>query len=402
MIRIIGAGFSGLSLAYFFSKSGLDVEVVEKREKPGGIIHSYVQNEMLIETAANGFLSTRAIEVLFHDIGIVPLETKLESRKKYIFRNGMRRWPLSAIESIGFVFKLLMSLLTQSLKPKTSESLRSWADRVLGQKASDYLIQPMVNGIFAQKIELLSAPMVLGSMFYKKTRGNIRGLISAPNGMGEVILKLQEYLVRRGVRFLYKTDEKNELKCLQHNTFLAIDFFSFQHLVPPSSSFKYVTKTGALHSLSLMRVTLTYKDKISEIDGFGVLFPNVESFNSLGVLANTKIFSNRGRYNESWILSNATDEKLMEYSDEQIVQKILQDRKRLFSEPAEVSAFVVHRWPQTIPSYNMALEDFLLTNSQLTAKLTGNYLGVLGLAGIHERNSKLVADYLEQNKKKAQ
>ncbi len=402
MIRIVGAGFSGLSLAYYFTKQGVPVEVVEKQQRPGGVIQSHFQNDMLVESAANGFLASAAIETLFHDIGVSPLETKKESRNKFIFRGKMRRWPLSLRESLELMLRLVWAKLTRSLKPAPAETVRSWSGRVLGAGAAEYLIQPMVNGIFAQRAELLNADLVLGSLFYKRKKGSKSGLLSAPNGMGEVMSKMQDYLKNKGVQFLYGTDEIFDIKYLQHNTFLAIDYFSFQNSIPKYSSSKDVTKKNAFRSLSLVRITVNFNSSVDEINGFGVLFPNVEEFNALGVLANTKIFSNRGQYNESWIFSDSTAENLMDFSDEEIIQKIKTDRRRLFSTPFEIKDFVISRWPNVLPDYNLGLRDFLSNNPDLTEKLAGNYLGVLGLTGIHERNGQVVAGFLAKSKERGQ
>jgi hypothetical protein len=130
-----------------------------------------------------------------------------------------------------------------------------------------------------------------------------------------------------------------------------------------------------------------------------VLFPNKENFFSLGVLANSKIFENRGDYNESWILGDSVLPELMILSDAQIIEKIKQDRLRIFPNAVDINDFVIHRWASAVPSYDHVLHQFLEENAELTSHLSGNYLGVLGLAGIHERNSQLVNAYMERNRK---
>lgn len=399
MIRIIGAGFSGLSLAYFFTKHGHPVTVIEKKSRTGGVISSEFRNNMLIESAANGFLASEKLEDMFADIGIQPLSPKKESRKKYIFRNGLRRWPLSIVETILLFARVAFGFVTGGLKPRDHESLKAWAQRVLGLAGNDYLIQPMVNGIFAQKTEILSAKLVLGSMFFKKRRKHLKGLISAPNGMGEVIQKLESYLRAQGVLFELDTDEKTQSNILQHNTFLAIDFESVKSSFALTKIQQPEIKKDDFKSLSLARVTLNFKNKVDQIDGFGVLFPNKEKFFTLGVLANSKIFENRGEYNESWILGDSVLPDLMTLSDTQIVEKIKQDRLRIFSHAVEIKDVVIHRWANVVPSYDDVLRRFLEENAELTSHLSGNYLGVLGLTGIHERNSQIVNAYIERSKK---
>ncbi len=399
MIRIVGAGFSGLSLAYFFTKLGHPVTVIEKKSRTGGVISSEYRSNMLIESAANGFLASEKLEDLFDDIGVQPLSPKKESRKKYIFRNGLRRWPLSFDETILLIGRVAVGFITGGLKPRGQESLKDWAQRVLGLAGNDYLIQPMVNGIFAQKTEILSAKLVLGSMFFKKRRKHLKGLISAPGGMGEVIQKLESYLKNHGVLFVFNTDEKTQPETLQHNTFLAIDFESAKSSFDFSKTQQPEMKKDDFKSLSLARVTLNFKNKVDQIDGFGVLFPNKENFFTLGVLANSKIFENRGEYNESWILGDSVLPDLMSLPDTQIIEKIKQDRLRIFARAVEIKDVVIHRWANVVPSYDNVLRRFLDENEKLTSHLSGNYLGVLGLSGIHERNSQIVNAYIERSKK---
>ncbi|MBL7542367.1 MAG: FAD-dependent oxidoreductase [Bdellovibrionaceae bacterium] len=398
MIRIIGAGFSGLSLAYHFVKRGYAVTLIEKSNRVGGVIQSSRQNQMLVESAANGFLASEKIEELFADIGVKPLETRTESRKKYIFRGRLRRWPLSFSETIILIGRLAWAVVTGRRKPQAYETLHAWAQRVLGNAGDVYLIQPMVNGIFAEKTNLLNAQLVLGALFYKKKKKSKRGLLSAAGGMDEVMQKIKDYLVSHNVRIEFEKDPFLDESILQHNTFLATNFQTAYSVLCHSSLLNTVSKTDGLRSLSLVRVTLNFKKVTDEIDGFGVLFPNVENFNAIGVLANTKIFEHRGEYNESWIFSNSTQPHLLSWSDEQIKDKISLDRQRLFKSVFEIKDMTVHRWPDVIPSYNHDLKQFLDEHSSLTQNITGNFLGVLGLTGIHERNAALVEKYMRTEK----
>lgn len=398
MIRIIGAGFSGLSLAYHFVKQGVPVTIVDKRARPGGVIDSYVHKGVLIESAANGFLASEKIEELFKDIGLELLPTKQESKKKYIYRNGLKRWPLTIFESIVLVLKFTFAFITGQKSARSNESLKHWADRVLGPAGNSYLIQPMVNGIFAQKTAMLDAQLVLGSLFFKKKKGSVKGLMSSKNGMGEVILKLENWLKQRGVHFIYGETEKINSNPMQHNTFLATDLYSLNSAFTNFKPQNLLTKQDDLKTLSLARITISFKFCATQIDGFGVLFPNEERFNALGVLANTKIFENRGEYNESWIFADSNTPNLMNLSDSEVLERIIQDRKRLFSTVFEIKDCTVHRWPNVIPSYDAGLKKFLSDNQELTSHLAGNYLGVLGLTGIHERNHQLVASFMEKRK----
>lgn len=112
MVQIIGAGFSGLTLAYFLVKKGVAVRIFEKSTRAGGLISSRRVDGTLIETAANGMLSNALVEEMAQAIGIELYETKKESRKRYILRRTVLwRWPLSIAESFQFAWHFLPRLL---------------------------------------------------------------------------------------------------------------------------------------------------------------------------------------------------------------------------------------------------------------------------------------------------
>lgn len=399
-VEIIGAGFSGLSLAYFFVKKGFAVKIFDRAAKSGGLIHSFYENEMLIESAANGFLASKKIEELFQDINCEILKTKTESRKKFIYRQGLKRWPLSAIETIHLIGKALWSLISLQIKPRNRETLKEWAHRCLTEKANDYLLQPMVNGIFATHTDKLSAKLVLGSLFFKKEKGTSRGLVSARTGMGEVIQKMQQYLEKKGVVF-----EFNSQKEMYHNTFLATSSINFKKindsnflksLHPLKQPINKKEKFYLANHLNLLRVTLSMKSG-EALEGFGVLFPLVENFHSLGVLVNTNIFENRGIYNESWILAGSEHPEYLKLSDQEIVELIKKDRQRIKNDNFEIAHFKVVRWENVLPVYDQLLQESLESLGTETDKMTGNFLGVIGLSGIHERNYQLVEQYFHDN-----
>ena len=55
-IIIIGGGISGLTIAYWFQKYGLDVTILEKEKRPGGSIRTEKENGYLIECGPNSTL----------------------------------------------------------------------------------------------------------------------------------------------------------------------------------------------------------------------------------------------------------------------------------------------------------------------------------------------------------
>jgi phytoene dehydrogenase-like protein len=69
---IIGAGIAGLSAAYFAQKSGFDVEVYEKHDKPGGLCTSWSRKGYTFDGCIHWLVGTKPgteFYKLWHEIG---------------------------------------------------------------------------------------------------------------------------------------------------------------------------------------------------------------------------------------------------------------------------------------------------------------------------------------------
>jgi oxygen-dependent protoporphyrinogen oxidase len=65
-VIIIGAGLTGLTIAFYLKKAGLNVTVLEKNERTGGVINSYNEEGFLFEAGPNtGVLSHPEVVELF-------------------------------------------------------------------------------------------------------------------------------------------------------------------------------------------------------------------------------------------------------------------------------------------------------------------------------------------------
>jgi protoporphyrinogen/coproporphyrinogen III oxidase len=398
-ITIVGGGFSGLTLALELLKLGFQVEVLEANQW-GGLIQTESRPGMPVETAANSFLSSVRLETLAEEIGCELMPTLKGARKRFIFRGRPRRWPLSLRSSLLVLFWILPRAIfnRKLLAPHEFESVEVWSQRVLNQEIYDYLLSPALQGIYAGDARKLSANLLLGYILKKKTspaelpqapsrKPRLRGSVAPRDGMGDFINKLKAEIIRSGGRL--RGLEVKDLKDLPRPLVLA---------VPPPSLAQILNSTWSqVEMLNLARVTLGFKEPQKRIQGFGILFPKKEDFNSLGVLANSEIFAHRGSlYNESWILGGAGSPEILSLSDEEILDLIQADRRRAlgFSENQEddiIADFQVVRWPQGLTHYTVEHEHFLekLQRSSDQIYLTGNFLGRLGLSKILEQNSEL-------------
>jgi oxygen-dependent protoporphyrinogen oxidase len=394
-VAIVGAGFSGLTLAWYLSQRGCDVVIYEKEKRFGGLISSQRHSKMLIESAANAVMWTKSAEALFRDLEITPVFPQSSARNRYLWRGEKKRWPLTLSESLKLFLKLGPKLLFRkdSLKPKAQQTLEQWGEEHIGQAAVDFLLAPAFQGVYAGSANKLSASLLLARIFdpHRKKDPQYRGLATAPNGMGQLISVLVEKLKARGVRF------------------------EMQAAPPIVDGRKYVIATSASQASSILRevrpvlsqllskiemlpllsVAVCAPTATAKINGFGMLMPRGQSARTLGILSNTSIFADRGAtLNETWILGGATDPEVMQLSDHEVKELIQKEREVLLGDISPVEIVQIHRWPQALPHYSVELEKLLpeiRTHLQSDPEifLTGNYLGSIGLSQILEMNSQL-------------
>lgn len=391
-VHIIGAGFSGLTLAYRLSQKGIPVVVYDKKDRTGGLIQTVKLDQGFAETAAHSISRTVRIEKLCNDLGLSILEPSPLSRKRYIFRNGLRRWPLSKFETFVMVVKALFAKLTGRLRPQKTETLAQWGRRNLGRKASHFLLETAMQGIYAGEAENLSASLILGPMF-NKNRERFKGIVGFQGGMNELIEALTKAVERNGGRFVLRKDVR--MSDLDGSIVVATDAASAAELFAPHQP-KVSRLLEKIEILPLTTVTANYK--LAQLpQGFGCLIPRSQNISAVGVLFNSSIFSRQWTFrSETWIFGGATDKMTVALSDDQLKKTLLSDRKNVLGTLTAPQEVFISRWKKALPHYSIQLENILGELGPLEEKLKeekiylhGNYLSGIGLSKILERTDRL-------------
>jgi oxygen-dependent protoporphyrinogen oxidase len=408
-IHVIGSGFSGLTLAWELRRRGLEVCVYEKSERTGGLIHSVRTNSHLREFAANGILWNERLQRLSEELGVEFYHAKDEAKKRFIYRGGMRRWPLSLKESFLFlknmarVLWLLKVKKDDTVKPQPQESVAEWTLRHFGEEVHQYLVRPALQGIYAGDTRKMSAQLIFkGFLGGGGTSKKWRGTFAPKDGMGSFLETLERKLLQKEVRFSMgakigdgETPPPDEPWVIATPAWEAAKIAG---LKDP----QLAEALSRIHSLSLCTVTLVWPYAREKLNGFGCLFPEKEGFSALGVLSNTDIFENRGpQDSETWILGGFSDPKAATESDEALLARVLRDREKLLGSAQKPDEVFVQKYEKAIPHYDLELEKALediknqLSQNPSQLFLAGNYLGHLGLAKIYDDNI-LLAEKLAQ------
>ena len=378
-IHIIGAGLSGLFSAYAFLKAGFSVVIYEQSDRCGGLIQTHHLNWGLVETAANGLIYTRHVEMMFEDLGLHAQPMQKEFKKRFIFKKSPRQWPLS----IAGTFRLLWGFFYRpEIQPE--ESVRSYGVRRFGQEATEFLIEPALLGVFGASTNDLDARLIKNYFFggpqLKPLNQNIKGTVAPEMGMGQLVEGLRLWLEKNGATFILnkKITSIDLVQMQNEQCVLATEATTAAELLREISP-EHSESLKGVEFRPLSSLTVQYKE-VLPLKGFGCLFPLKEKFNSYGVLFNNCIFKNRSEKDSAtWILPDATS------SEAQLLNQIALDAKRVFGFQPTVENDSLTRWPKALPLYNKNLASFLKLLKQKPIRnidLIGNYTGMIGLAKI--------------------
>ena len=386
-VAVLGAGFSGLTLAYALKKRGLDVEVFESRAAAGGLIQTTYQ-KVLVEAAAHALLASADVEELFKDLQIELVKAGYVSNSKWIFRNTPKKWPLT--------FKESFKAFGIPKKPVPGETVEEWVQRSSSSTLCDFVVAPGLQGVYGAQPEQLSATLIAGGFLNKSLKpkkAHLSGSVAPLNGMAELMQKLAQ-----NVKVHFNSFETVEsLENRFRSVVVATSIRDASKLLQQVNS-ELAAQLADVPLVSLLSATISFKNKSNRIQGFGCLFPKKENFESLGVLFNSDIFPKRGQNSETWIFAGDHADE----SSQMLLKRILSDRKRIEAQDIDVDFCEMHRWPQVLPLYGLRLEKLLAqwpepSPFEFGAKvrdriyLSGNYLGGIGLAKILSYNKRLAA-----------
>lgn len=248
-VGIVGGGLSGLAAAYYLNRAssaeGLDLEItlLEKASRLGGVVRSRRVGEFLLEDGPEAFVSYKpAARRLADELGLGAdlLGSRDDRRKVYVleaeglnplpegmvFLAPVRRrafWSTASLSPAGKARALLEPWIPRS---RTDTSVRKFFHRRLGREFTRRVAEPLVSAIYGGDIRHLSMESALPLLSrLEQTQGSLRrGFLRRPlesssqplplfltlrNGMQQLTDGLRERLggvqIRTGVSGLHLT-----------------------------------------------------------------------------------------------------------------------------------------------------------------------------------------------------
>ncbi len=405
-IGIIGAGISGLTLAYELQKSGLPYRLWEATGTPGGYIRSVRDDRYLRELGPNSLLGDDALLTWLDELGLTNdiIFSKPVSKTRYIFRNGQYRklpsGPPSLLFSDFFSWKTKLAIVKElsnktravTLPNQPGETLAQFFRRRFSDEIVEYALGPFVAGIYAGDPEQLLVSETFPSLLqYEQEFGSVlKGLInnqrtvsrrqsfSFRNGMQTLPIALAQQLtnasfsspvqeidrIKHGWLVVTKSGSTTVDKLvICTDTQATAQLVESQHPVLATALrlVEYPPMT-AVHSV-YKRASVAHP-----LDGFGALNPKAEQRFSAGHIWSSSTFDFRCPDDEVLITTfvggtqSAANARL---ADEVIFANVHQELSAAFGITTEPVRRNLYRWERAIPQYN----ETLLTVRQQVPKL---------------------------------
>lgn len=454
-VGIIGAGISGLTLAFELLEKGYDVTVFEAGSEPGGAMKSYQSDEgWVADIGPNTIMArTTALQELVDRIGITDRQVfaNRESKKRYVVRDSAAvALPSSAGDFIKTSFfstaaklNLLKEPFIPAWKNNHEETLADFVQRRLGQEFLDYAINPFVAGVYAGRPDNLSVrhafprlyeveqnygSLILGQILGARKRRKREDvpktesrLFSFDKGTGVLTEALADRLGEhlKTEHQVVSIEEQNSNWQLTYRSGNKEEKSSFDHIVLTTPVHRLddieFHLNGNFPKETLQRIwyppvtsmVLGFRrDQIKHsLDGFGMLVPAVEPFQILGTLFSSTLFPGRAPKDHvtlTTFVGGARYPKLALKSKDEIKSIVLQDLEKLLGvEGSPVFEQTTH-WEKAIPQYDLnygtckvAMDD--VERQHPGFHFAGNYRGGISVSDCIT-NAQSLADRIHKKR----
>lgn len=408
------------------------VEVVDGLPRAGGVIESLKVGDCLIESGPDSFITNKPYMLeLCDELGIrdrvVPVNKK--NRGAMVVHRGklvplpegfimlapslIAPFAASPILSIPGKIRAMLDLVLPARESKEEESLASFVRRRFGAEVLEKLAQPMVAGVYVGDAEKLSAEFVAERFVaMERTAGSvIRGLMaerekasasetsgaryglfaSFDGGLQVVVDSLLKAMGPVNFRFGEKVQSVSPSKTAStkpgFDVKLSSGTISCDKLVltAPASVCSHLVKEsmpelalplGMIKAASSAVINFVFeKNQISHaLNAFGAVIPEGEvARNNLTIIAFALASLKYPRCPENKIIIRAftggvKGEKFLALSDDELIVRSLRDLNLLLGIKGEPSHKAVHRWPVSMPQFDVGHRAVL---SQIDEALAG-------------------------------
>jgi len=428
---IVGAGISGLTCAYHLRKSGIDAQIVEAADRPGGVIRSDRRDGFLLELGPQSFSGTPQILDLCRDLGIQNelLEAPPRAPRFLLLNGQLKPAPLSppaffasSLFSAKTKWSILRDALGRSTPPYIDESVAAFTRRKFSAELLDKLVGPFVSGIYAGDPEKLSLRAAFPQLHEaERAAGSVlRGMLRAAkstkgpkqrptlqtfrNGNETLIKALAASLgpaLRCGVevtslnhggagrpwggaRFVVNTKSRAGSESIVVDHLVLATTPNIAANLLKNAPEPIDSRLSEIEFAPIAVVSLGYARETigNSLDGFGFLIPRSEKVRILGTVWNSSIFPSRAPDDCVLLTSfvgGATDPDAAFLPAEDIFALVHRELAAILSIRQPPSFSNVQSYERALPQYNLGHLDRAQSPSEFGFRCTnlwlaGNYL----------------------------
>ncbi|MFO7864618.1 MAG: protoporphyrinogen oxidase [Salinivirgaceae bacterium] len=433
-ICIIGAGITGLTLAYHLKKKGKRVTVIDKSAKVGGVIQTIKEDGFIYESGPNtGVLSNPELVELFEELNGVNLETaNADSKKRWILKNNtFHALPSSLMGGVTtplFTFADKLRILGEPWrKPGTNphETLADLVRRRMGKSFLDYAIDPFISGIYAGDPENIIPKYALPKLYNleQKYGSFIRGAIkkskepktdrekkatkevfSAEDGLYNLVSALEDAIGKENIvlnckQTVIAPEEKGfkvegmigdtePIEILANKVVSTVPSPEIGNLIPFAAREDVETIRQLVYAKVVQVVFGFTSWKGIKLDAFGGLIPRLENRKVLGILFPSSIFKRRapeGGALLSVFVGGMRHPEIIDMPDNELFRLAQETVQQTLKSDSEPELKRVFRYRNAIPQYTDTTPERLAAIERIEKAypgliLAGNIRDGIGMA----------------------
>lgn len=435
-IIIIGAGLTGLTTAFWLSRKGADVHILERSDRVGGQIRTFREAGFTFESGPNtGVVSYPEVAELFAALSpSCRLETAHEEAKRRLIWKGdhFRELPsglYSAITTPLFTPGDKFRILGEPFRAKGTnpdESVGELAARRLGKSFLDYAVDPFLSGVYAGDPLKLVTRYALPKLYHLEQEygGFIRGTIakmrqpktdrdrlatkkvfSADGGLDNLTEALAATIGREHItlsasnisilpeagkwEITYRSANE-ETRLLADKVITTVGAYSLPELLPfvPKEEMAAISN---LHYAPVIQASVGFRTTGDlKFEAFGGLVPSCEKKDVLGILFPSACFDKRspeGGALFSFFIGGVKHAGLTTWPENELKALIGHELHAMLKFPVDIQPDLIRifRHPQAIPQYEQNSGLRFSTIETLEHRypgliLAGNMKGGIGMA----------------------
>ena len=435
-IAIIGAGLTGLTTAFWLTRAGKQIQIIERQNRAGGQIRTFQENGFVYESGPNtGVVSYPEVAELFAALSPdCTLETaREESKKRWIWKgNKFHALPsglVSAVTTPLFTLYDKFRILGEPFRAKGTnpdESVAELAARRLGKSFVDYAVDPFLSGVYAGNPHTLVTRHALPKLYNleqdygsfikgtiakaklpkserdklatKKVFSAVGGLERLAEALVKAIGKEQITLSASEVKIqpqdnqwliTYRTPE-GEQSLIANKVVTTCGAYALPDLLPfiPKEDIGQISN---LHYAPIIQASVGFHNTRGlQFGAFGGLVPSKEKKDVLGILFPSACFVGRSPEEGamiSFFIGGVRHADMLDWTDEQLNKMILKNIHSMLKFPADAQPDLIkiHRHQKAIPQYEKSSEARFKMIEELQSRypgliLAGNIKGGIGMA----------------------